>query len=330
MSILNLSYNQCMSHLSCCTDSGYIIYSLKPQIEKFATKHKGGGVGLMKMYNKSNISLLVGGGIHPFRSKDTVILWDDNKEKNVIEIDLRENIKNAFLTKSRIVVILDKKVRIFDYNGGLMDEKITYYNDNGIGMISTDESKSVVVALLGTKKGGVAIWKPDVNDYIDLDAHSNNIEALAISHDGSFVATASEVGTLIRIYNTDRGKMEYEFRRGTSTAKIYSLCFSYDLSILACYSSNGTIHFFDLSKNKIENKNTLSMFAGFKDYLPSYFNSQWSFKQINLGQNVNGIIGFDDENNLHVCTYDGNYHKISGRDNKFYNVSQGNLNINNK
>ena len=78
------------------------------------------------------------------------------------------------------------------------------------------------------------------------------------------------------------------------------------------------------------NKNKTSLFVGFKNVLPKYFGSEWGFRQINLGNTSKAICAFDDNDVLHVTTYDGAYYRVSGINKAYDNVQQGNLHINNK
>lgn len=61
------------------------------------------------------------------------------------------------------------------------------------------------------------------------------------------IATASATGTLIRIWDTKRLIKLAELRRGTDTAVIYSINFSYDSEYLCCSSDKGTVHIFGLA-----------------------------------------------------------------------------------
>lgn len=67
------------------------------------------------------------------------------------------------------------------------------------------------------------------------------------------LATASEKGTLIRIFETFNGTMVNELRRGAHAALIYCINFNHDSSLLCVSSDHGTIHIFavdDPKKNR--------------------------------------------------------------------------------
>ena len=53
----------------------------------------------------------------------------------------------------------------------------------------------------------------------------NAISALCLNYKGTLLATASDKGTLIRIFSTDSGQPLNELRRGKERADINSLCF---------------------------------------------------------------------------------------------------------
>jgi len=79
-------------------------------------------------------------------------------------------------------------------------------------------------------------------------AHESQIAFLTMNYDGSLLATASDKGTLIRLYRTDTGEFLHEVRRGSDKAEIYSVCFSSSSKLLACSSDKGTIHIFCLDR----------------------------------------------------------------------------------
>jgi WD40 repeat protein len=73
---------------------------------------------------------------------------------------------------------------------------------------------------------------------------------MALNFTGSLLATASDKGTLIRIFSTEDGTPLQEVRRGSDKADIYSITFDKTTKWIACSSDKGTIHIFHVSKNQ--------------------------------------------------------------------------------
>ena len=322
MSLNSLAFNNLTSYLATGIDKGYIIYGVKNELNKKLTCELNGGVGIVKLHGNTNMIILVGGGTKPFRSKDTLVLRDQSKNQNVTEIDMRENIKNALIGDQKLIAVLENKVCQFDWEGNNSLTRQTFNNEKGLCVVDKNFD---TVATLGNKKGEIAIWTLSNDKYHTIDAHSSNIEAICISKDGRLVATASETGTLLRVFNTDNGSLEYEFRRGSQSASIFDICFNHDASLLACCSSNGTVHIFEMNTDFGRTKNTQSMLSGFRNYLPKYFSSQWGFKQINIPNLTRSICAFDENNDLHIVSFDSSYHRIKGNNSKFETVMEGKL-----
>ena len=80
-----------------------------------------------------------------------------------------------------------------------------------------------------------------------IPAHDSPLAAIAFSYSGTLNATASEKGTVIRIFRVEDGARLHEFRRGVKRcATIYSLAFSADSQYLAASSNTETVHIFKL------------------------------------------------------------------------------------
>lgn len=84
-----------------------------------------------------------------------------------------------------------------------------------------------------------------------IAAHDSPLAALAFSHDGSKIATASEKGTVIRVFSVSDGTKLFEFRRGMKRCvTIRSMAFSMDGIYLCCSSNTETVHVFRLEEPK--------------------------------------------------------------------------------
>ena len=86
-----------------------------------------------------------------------------------------------------------------------------------------------------------------------IPAHDSNLAAIAFNPTGTKMATASERGTVIRIFSVQDGTRLMEFRRGVKRcAHVYSLAFSQDSDYLALSSNTETIHIFRLDQQPTE------------------------------------------------------------------------------
>ena len=84
-----------------------------------------------------------------------------------------------------------------------------------------------------------------------IPAHDAPLAAIAFNPSGSKLATASERGTVIRLFNVLDGTRLIEFRRGVKRcAHVYSLAFSQDSEYLALSSNTETIHIFKLDQSE--------------------------------------------------------------------------------
>jgi autophagy-related protein 18 len=82
-----------------------------------------------------------------------------------------------------------------------------------------------------------------------IPAHDSPLAAMAFSYSGQQLATASERGTVIRVFNVADGSRLWEFRRGVKRCvAISSLAFSPDATFLCCSSNTETVHVFRLNQ----------------------------------------------------------------------------------
>jgi autophagy-related protein 18 len=79
-----------------------------------------------------------------------------------------------------------------------------------------------------------------------IQAHKSPLSFLSLNSTGNLLATASEKGTVIRVWSVPGAEKLYQFRRGTREARIYSINFNSMSSLMAVSSAHDTVHIFKL------------------------------------------------------------------------------------
>jgi len=119
-----------------------------------------------------------------------------------------------------------------------------------------------------------------------ISAHKSDIACIALNRSGTLLASASQKGTLIRIFRTTDpaanlgrtgggssgsggggGHSSYiplspkqvaEFRRGMDPVTIYCIAFSHDSEYVLISSDKGTVHIFSLNESRLNRRSALS------------------------------------------------------------------------
>ena len=162
-----------------------------------------------------------------------------------------------------------------------------------------------------------------------INAHESSLACISFNREGTLICTASDKGTIIRVFTVQKGSLVRELRRGSGDAEIYSLSFSIDSKYLACSSDRGTIHVFILNINideeneETENATTkgndvedepknqksfLSKISNFFGKTGGYFNSEWSFAKIVNINDSKTICSFRENHTLNIIGSNGRYY----------------------
>ena len=278
-----------------------------------------GVIALVVMLYRTNILALVGSDNNMNHKRSKLIIWDDHQKKPLSELKFNQNIMNVKLRKDKIVVVCRDKIYVFNLSTFKnMDIIETGDNSHGIVGISYEQDQTYL-AYPDKKKGQVRIKNYEKSTVFCINAHENNIAHIVLSYDGSLLATASEKGTLIRIFNTENGNILKEVRRGKDKADIKYICFEPSYKFIAASSNKGTIHIwslYDLKNTQKDNGEESNMIENKKSglkWLPQFlggefFNSEWSFAQVRISDN-RSICCFGPNNTIIVVSTEGKYYK---------------------
>mmetsp|Transcript_33440 Transcript_33440/g.73944 ORF Transcript_33440/g.73944 Transcript_33440/m.73944 type:complete len:382 (+) Transcript_33440:4009-5154(+) len=353
--ILHIGFNQDTGCFACGTSNGFRVYNCDPFKETFTRGFNNGGIGIVEMLFRCNVIALVGGGPAPKYPPTKVMIWDDHQGKCIGELSFRSQVRAVRLRRDRIVVALEHKVLVYNFADlKLLHQIETLANPRGLVAVSS-AAESTVLACPGLHIGQVRIELYDRRQTKFISAHNNALSCLSLSLEGKRLATASEKGTLVRVWNTADGQLLQELRRGADPAAIYSLALSRTCDWLAVSSDKGTVHVFALSENVHTGQdevarppsaggvdagvaagangdasfsgrtNPTSIFSMVKGLVPSialpkYFTSEWSFVQFRLHPDdaaLRSIVGFGPTpNTLLVVTAGGSFYKASFDPNK--------------
>lgn len=187
-----------------------------------------------------------------------MIIWDDAKQVAVVTLEFRSQVFQARLSRSQILVALLNSVSLYAFSSPpkIVSSFETADNPSGLCCLG-----SKIVAFPGRTPGQVQIVEIGTGNVSIIPAHGSPLKAMMLSPNGEILATASETGTLIRLFSTTNCARFSELRRGVDPAAIFSLAISPSNTLLAVTSDKATLHIFDLphsSANAITARSTRS------------------------------------------------------------------------
>lgn len=251
--LLSFGFNQDQSCFVAGTTAGFRVYTASPVGEvhrrELTASFQHRSVAFIAMLFKTNIFAMVtqsdddpsNGGLNK------VQIWDDQKGKFVGELRSRNEVKGVALRRDIIVMVCEYAIYVYTCDKlRVILHLTTNANARGLCVLAA-ASDPWILCCPGQSTGAVRVQvgQDDRATHV-FTAHQTALAALALNASGSLVATASEKGTVAKVFQTSDGQLLYRLRRSARPATISCLTFRNDDRFLAVASSTSTVHVFKL------------------------------------------------------------------------------------
>ena len=263
-----INFNQDCSSLAIGTKTGYKLFSLN-SVDKLDLIYESAcrDVTIVERLFSSSLLALVSQS-----SPRRLRVCHFKKGTEICQYSYSNTILAVKLNRARLVVCLEESLYIHN----IRDMKVLHTirdtppNPRGLCALSINSDNCYLAYPGSTTTGevqlfdafnlqvcfkifGTSICKINIQAKLMIPAHDSNLAAIAFNPSGTKMATASERGTVIRIFSVQDGARLMEFRRGVKRcAHVYSLAFSQDSDYLALSSNTETIHIFRLDQQQTE------------------------------------------------------------------------------
>lgn len=189
-------------------------------------------------------------------SKSTIFVWNNFYGECHCKFDLdKKKGENRVLSMKLIgqllLIVFETKTCVFDIETKTMKlQHNTESNSNGAAdlIISPEDGETQIVAVCSNEVGKIDVYQlvsGENPSRFSIYAAKHPVTLIKFSPDSTLIATASEKGTLIRVFDSTTGSALSTFRRGAlMPASILDVCFSPSNTELIAISSSGTVHLF--------------------------------------------------------------------------------------
>ncbi|TVY60866.1 SVP1-like protein [Lachnellula suecica] len=240
---LSASFNQDASCFTVGLENGFSIFGSEPCQLRGSRDFNTQGIGLMAMLGKTNYVAITGGGKNPKYTPFEVIIWDELKSLEFIRLRFRSHVRGVKISRTHIVVALQNSIHVYKLEKAPKVRAVFETSENPFGLCCLTPK---TLAFPGRTPGQVQLVELSTQNVSIIPAHGSALRAIDISRDGEVLATASETGTLVRVFATGNCAKLAELRRGVDHATIFSLAIAPSGQLLAVTSDKSTLHIFDI------------------------------------------------------------------------------------
>ena len=234
------------------------------------------------------------------------------RDSIICELTFPTTVLSVRLNRKRLVIVLEDQIYLYD----IQTMKLLYTietspNPMAICALSPSSEKCYLAYPLPQKATASSFAPPShappnsthispttgevlLFDAIKLEAinvieaHRSPLSCVAFNNEGTIMATASDKGTIIRVFSVPDAHKLYQFRRGSMPSRIYSMAFNITSTLLCVSSASETIHIFKLGPQSQQPQSPLPS-------EPNSPNKASSTSSRRLSQNSDTLDAYSDE-----------------------------------
>ncbi|XP_058845837.1 WD repeat domain phosphoinositide-interacting protein 1-like isoform X7 [Acipenser ruthenus] len=272
------SFNQDTTSLAVGTKNGYRLFSVTSvdRLDRVHESTESPDVYIVERLFSSSLVVVVSLSM-PRRMN----VYHFKKGTEICNYSYSNNILAVRLNRQRLIVCLEESIYIHNIKDMKLLKTLlnTPINPTGLCALSINHSNSYLAYPGSSAIGEIIVY--DANNLCTvtmIPAHDSPLAAITFSSSGTKLSSASERGTVIRVFSVPEGLKLFEFRRGMKRyVSISSLSFSTDAQFLCASSNTETVHIFKLeqhSHSRDEESPTWSAYVGkvfsaASNYLPA-------------------------------------------------------------
>ncbi|XP_037113561.1 WD repeat domain phosphoinositide-interacting protein 1 isoform X2 [Syngnathus acus] len=313
------SFNQDATSLALGTKTGYKLFSLTA-VDKLDCIHESEASNVYIVERLFSSSLVV---VVSTTTPQRMNIYHFKKGTEICNYSYPNNILAVKLNRHRLVVCLEESIYIHNIKDMKLLKTLLNIpsNPSGLCALSTNHSNSYLAYPGSTTMGEIIVYDAkNMSTVTMVPAHDSPLAALCFNASATKLASASERGTVIRVFSIPEGFRLFEFRRGMKRyVNISSLSFSPDAQFLCASSNTETVHIFKLEQEGPSGEETDTwsayvgkMFTAASSYLPAQVSGMMSqdraFATVHLvtsGQNICALATIQKHPRLLVATADG-------------------------
>ncbi|KAI8597846.1 WD40-repeat-containing domain protein [Dissophora ornata] len=305
--LLFINFNQDFSCISVGTKHGFKIYNCDPFGKCYSKSDSS--IGIVEMLFCTSLVAIVGAGDQPASSPRRLQIINTKRQSTICELTFPTTILSVKLNRKRLIVVLEDQIYVYDIsNMKLLHTIETSPNPHAICALSPSGDNCFLAYPSPTPSptspfssngrddshgpsGDVLIFDALTLQVVNIvQAHKTSVSNISINSEGTMLATASDKGTVIRIWSIPNAQRLYQFRRGSQTARIYSLSFNLANTLLCVSSDTDTVHIFKLGSSSPSNsqKNGGLMDGSFTT---AGVGSALRRQSMHFGRNIAGSVG---------------------------------------